>query len=431
MLVRSPTLTNSDSSVTITGSRPDSRSARPTSTGVRRSLPSTARAIAAMCAGRGAAAAAHDVEEAGVAELRHDRGGLLGGLVVLAEGVGQAGVGVAGHERVGDARQLGQVGPHLLGAERAVEAHGDRAGVPHGVPERLGHLPRQGAAGGVGDGAGDDHRPAAVALLEERLDREDRRLGVEGVEDRLDDQQVGAAVDEAVGRLEVRRDQLVVRHVAGTGVVHVGRDRRGPRRRAERAGDVARALGGPRGHLVAHRAGQLRRLEVELVGELLHAVVGQRDRVGVEGVGLDEVGAGLEVLAVDAGDDVRLGEREQVVVADQVARPVREPLAAVARLVRSVPLDRRTHRTVDHEDALVERRGQLRGRIGANVRRIRHRGSSRRAGAVGPWWGPTSSVGRASGDRTAFPHGDTRVSAPGNRRSRPDQGVSSLPRRLR
>ena len=51
MLVRSPTLTNSDSSVTVTGSRPDSRSARSTSTGVRRSLPSTARAIAAMCAG--------------------------------------------------------------------------------------------------------------------------------------------------------------------------------------------------------------------------------------------------------------------------------------------------------------------------------------------------------------------------------------------
>ena len=221
---------------------------------------------------------------------------------------------------------------------------------------------------------------------------------------------------QAVGRLEVRRDQLVVGHVAGAGVVDVGRDRRGPRRRAERAGDVARALRGRLGHLVAHRPRQPGRLEVELVGELLHAVVGQRDRVGVEGVGLDEVGAGLEVLAVDAGDDVRLGEREQVVVADQVARPVREPLAAVARLVRPVPLDRRTHRTVDDEDALVERRGQLRGRIGANVRRIRHRGSSRRAGAVGPGWGLTSSVGSASGDRTAFPHSDTRVSAPGNRR---------------
>ena len=49
----------------------------------------------------------------------------------------------------------------------------------------------------------------------------------------------------------------------------------------------------------AVRAGQPGGLEVELVGELLHAVVGQGDRVGVEGVGLDDVGAGLEVLAVD------------------------------------------------------------------------------------------------------------------------------------
>ena len=55
---------------------------------------------------------------------------------------------------------------------------------------------------------GDDDRPAPAVLLEERLDREDRGLGVEGVEDRLDEEQVGAAVDQAAGLLEVRRDQL-------------------------------------------------------------------------------------------------------------------------------------------------------------------------------------------------------------------------------
>ena len=111
-------------------------------------------------------------------------------------------------------RQLGDVGPHLGGAQRAVEADGQRPGVPHGVPERLGDLAGQRAPGRVGDGAGDDHRPAAAALLEQRLEREDRGLGVEGVEDRLDQQQVGAAVDQAAGLLEVGLDQLVEGDVA-------------------------------------------------------------------------------------------------------------------------------------------------------------------------------------------------------------------------
>ena len=51
MLVRSPTLTNSVSSVTVSGSRPDSRSAGRTSGTTRGVFPATSRAIEAMCAG--------------------------------------------------------------------------------------------------------------------------------------------------------------------------------------------------------------------------------------------------------------------------------------------------------------------------------------------------------------------------------------------
>ena len=42
--------------------------------------------------------------------------------------------------------------------------------------------------------------------LEQLVDREQRRLGVERVEDRLDQQQVGAAVEQAVGLLAVGVD---------------------------------------------------------------------------------------------------------------------------------------------------------------------------------------------------------------------------------
>ena len=358
MLVRSPTLTKRLSSVIVNGSRPERRIAGAIGPNSRRGRPSTALAIAAMWSGVVPQHPPTRLTRPASANSADDRGGLLGRLVVLPEGVGQAGVGVAGDERVGDPRHLGDVGPHLLGPEGAVEPHGERRHVPDGVPEGLGHLARQGAPGRVGDRAGDDDRPAPALLLEERLDGEDRGLGVERVEDRLDEDEVAAAVDEPAGRLEVGRDELVVGDVAGTGVVDVRGDRRRARRRAERPRDVARPVGGALRHRVGLAAGQRGGLEVELVGELLHAVVGQRDRVGVEGVGLDDVGAGLEVLAVDAGDDLGLRQGQQVVVALHVARPVGEALTAVAGLVGPVPLDGGAHRAVDDHDPLAEGSGQ-------------------------------------------------------------------------
>ena len=43
--------------------------------------------------------------------------------------------------------------------------------------------------------------------------------------------------------------------------------------------------------------------------------------------------------------------------------------AAVAGLVRPVPLDRRAHRAVDHHDPLAESSRQFVGAVGADVRR--------------------------------------------------------------
>ena len=105
--------------------------------------------------------------------------------------------------------------------------------------------------------------------------------------------------------------------------------------------------------------------DVELVGELLHLVVGQRDDLRVEGVRLDDVGAGLEVLEVDGADDVRLGQRQQVVVALHVGVPVGETLPAVPRLVRPVPLDRRSHGPVQDQDAFPHRGREVVGGVWA------------------------------------------------------------------
>ncbi len=57
---------------------------------------------------------------------------------------------------------------------------------------------------------------------------------------------------------------------------------------------------------------------------------------------------------MDAADDLRLGEAEQVVVPVKVARPVGETLAAIVRLLELVALDHGAHGTVQDQDALLQ-----------------------------------------------------------------------------
>ena len=78
------------------------------------------------------------------------------------------------------------------------------------------------------------------------------------------------------------------------------------------------------------------------------------DSGGAEGVGLDDIRTGLEVGLVDVADDLRLGERQQIVVALQVARPVLEAFPPVAVLVQLVALDHGPHGPVQDQDAFFE-----------------------------------------------------------------------------
>ena len=68
---------------------------------------------------------------------------------------------------------------------------------------------------------------------------------------------------------------------------------------------------------------------------------------------------GLEVLAMDGLDDLRLRQAQQVVVALQILRPILEPLPAKAGLVQFVGLDHGAHRAVENDDALAQQALQL------------------------------------------------------------------------
>ena len=190
--------------------------------------------------GRGAAAAADDVDKAGGREFADQAGHECRALVVLAEFVGQARIWVGADQRIGDAADVGDMGAQILGAERAVEADGDRAGVAHRIPERFGQLARKETAGFVGDGAGDHHGHVDAARFRDFCDGVKRGLGVQGVEDGFDQQQISAAVEQAVDLLAVGFTQIVKGDGAVAGAGYVGRDRSGAVGRADGAGDKAR-----------------------------------------------------------------------------------------------------------------------------------------------------------------------------------------------
>ena len=128
--------------------------------------------MAWICAGRGAAAAADDIDQPAVGEfadqLRHG----LRALVVKAEFIGQAGIGISADERVGDARHFRDMGAHFARAERAIQADGERLGVAQRIPERRRRLAGQRAPRKIGDRAGNHDRQLDAGFLEGLVDAE-------------------------------------------------------------------------------------------------------------------------------------------------------------------------------------------------------------------------------------------------------------------
>ena len=355
MLVRSPTLTKSDSVGDVQRLEAGQPHRRTDSGGdpwrLRRRRSGDRRDVRR----RGPAAAADEVDQAGVGELAEDRGGL-----------------VRRPRRTRRTRWAGRRwGSTRRTCRRSATARRCRAASPWRRARSSGRR-RSGRAWRTEfQNASvvwpDSVRPEASVIVPEMitgqrrpcssnsgLEREDRRLGVQRVEDRLD-QRAGRRRRRRGprGLLEYAATSCVEVDVAGARVVDVGGDRRRPGGRAERAGDVARLV--RRSATASHApAREPRGLVVELVGELLHAVVDRARCAVALNVLVSMMSAPASRYSPWMSAMIsRLGEREQVVVALHVGGPVGEPLAAVAGLVRPVPLDRRAHRAVDDQDPLA------------------------------------------------------------------------------
>ena len=304
--------------------------------------------------GGGAATAADDVDQPAPHVL-----GAVGGehrrrLVVAAHDVRKAGVGVRRDARLGHGGQPFQIGEQLLGAVGAVESDRKRPCMGYRSVEGLDGLSRKGASRCVGERAGDHHRRADAACAALVVDGGQRGLGVERVEDRFDKQQVGAPVQQSPHLLAVGGAHLGERDVARGGIVDVRRHRERAVGGADRAGDEARFERVACGEGVGCCAGHAGCCAGDFVGAALQTVVGQRDGVGIERIGFDDVGACGEVFFVDFAHHVGAGQRQQVVAAAQLPFPVAEPFAAVGRFVQPVALHHRAEAAVEQQDAFVE-----------------------------------------------------------------------------
>ena len=270
-------------------------------------------------------------------------------LVVEAERIRQARVGMARDVGRGDVREPLEERPHLGCAERAVDADDERLGVLDGDPKCVRGLPGEIATALVDRGEREPERE----LRGDGASGHDRGLCIQRVEDRLDQQKVDAAVTQGRDLLLVGRLHRVERDGAIRRILDLRGEREGDVQRADGAGNKARLARRSRGPRIGGRTRQPRPLQAHLRREALERVVGLADRGRGEGVRRRDVSARLEVRVVDLGDDLRLRDVEQVGVALDVAPVVAQPFTAVVDLRQPLAVDQHAPRAVEHGDAGV------------------------------------------------------------------------------
>jgi len=197
-------------------------------------------------------------------------------------------------------------------------------------------------------------RPESKIVTEIISDGEERGFGIERVENRLDEQHIGAALEQPERLLAIGVHELDIGHAARAGIVRVARDGGGAVGWSHRSGDEADAPRVRRHELVAYATGQPRGLDVQLGDDRFEVIVGLRNGLRVERIGLDDVGARLEKAAMNFRDDVGPREHEQIAVALEILVMFREPLAAKISLLELILLQCRAHRAVDDDDAFLQ-----------------------------------------------------------------------------
>ncbi len=196
-----------------------------------------------------------------------------------------------------------------------------------------------------------DDRNFDAELFEELLRRVDGGLRVQRVKHRLDEQQVRAGEQQCAGSLAVSREQIVEADVAKAGIVHIRRQRSHPIRGTQRPGHEDRPAI-RRGILIGDSPRDGRGAIVELRHQRFGSVVRLRGSVGCEGIGLDDVRARVQIGAVNARDQLRTGENQDVGVALELPAILSEAFPPEVRLAQLLTLHHGAHCAIEQDDAL-------------------------------------------------------------------------------
>ena len=215
----------------------------------------------------------------------------------------------------------------------------------------LNGLPQQRHTSGE-HGAGDHHGNLTALLFEDLADCKQARFHVQRVEACFGQQQIAAAVHKASNLFGVGFDHLIKLKRSATRLVGIHRqlDLRGP----DTSCNVARLVRIARRLLVSYRASQLSPDPVDFIRQVRQLEFFQRHDVRVERVRFDDVRASVQILLMDARDQLWLSQHKQVGGVSDINRMVLESLASITGFVRVIGHDQGSHRAVDDQDAFFK-----------------------------------------------------------------------------
>ena len=192
-------------------------------------------------------------------------------------------------------------------------------------------------------------------MFEELIDGEQAGLHHQRVERRLAQQQVDAPLDQRVDLFVVGGHHLVERGAAVAGIIHIAGDRELLVGRANRAGHEPQLLGRPQVHFIDRPAGERHRGQVQLPHAVLQMKIGHGHARGPEGVGLDDIGAGFQILPVNLLDGSRLSDRQDVDEVLEIVRMIGELTAAKIGLAEHQRVHHGSHGAVQNQNPLAQK----------------------------------------------------------------------------
>jgi hypothetical protein len=240
----------------------------------------------------------------------------------------------------------------------------------HRIPERLNRLRRDHRLAATAHRRRDHHRQLFAVLVKDFANRHQRGLCIQRIEDRLHQQQVRAARNQRTHLLRIRLSSpgRMSQH-AKAGIVRVRRVRERYRQRPNRAGHKSlpsRFIG----HTIRPLAALPRGLLVDLPRQITSVTRRQSLLIKsgsfrppcsrgsstktrsanarrAKGIRLDDVRTRFKKPPVNIADHLRLRQRKEIAVVQQILRRVLEPLPANIRFLHPIGADRRAHRSID------------------------------------------------------------------------------------